>query len=281
MEAADPQAPIVVYKIGRKADDFVLYRDILFYLEDHELPPKSAKANGTIIEGQDVVVSGGQTVFVKVTWLRQHAPHALEGRRYEEDTTLPFPVRQFASLLDSVKRTKPTDERDKLQKFIDKAKESKNLRTTVVKCCLKKRTRDHAILPKIKELVEYNAKVTHRTGLMLNYIALKALDPRVVTTKMRVRDDGLVSLDIEENQLRDLPDFTNQTFIDHAMVMDVDNPHIARAVDEVFRFYPPISVPYMCGKPAAQSSRKTVIANVKTYVNFTYKAHQKRYLVAW
>jgi hypothetical protein len=71
--------------------------------------------------------------------------------------------------------------------------------------------------------VEFNAKVTHRTGLLLNWIVLAALDQRESTTRLEVQDDSTVRVIIKgnDNTITDLPDRTNQTFIDHAMALDV------------------------------------------------------------
>jgi hypothetical protein len=278
-----PEGPHV-YKLGRRAADYILYDDVSFFLEEVDEPPTSAKAAGTILEGQDVVALGGQTIFVRLDWLRKNAPYALENRAYEEPSSLPFSTRQFKSKLESVRPPPPVEDlRDKAQKFKDRKQQAKTMRTSVVKCCLKKRVRAHELLPKIKDLVEFNAKVTHRTGLLLNWIVLTALDQRESTTRLEVQDDNTVRVIIKgnDNTITDLPDLTDQTFIDHAMALDVKDPHVARAVDKLFKYYPEIEVPKLSGKPVAQSSRTMIIANIKTYVGYTYKQHQKRFLVAW
>jgi hypothetical protein len=272
--------------IGRKQGRFLPLDDLAFFLEDNT-PPRSALTQGSV--GDDgSVAAGGDTTFIRVQWLRDNAPYALEGRRYEEVTSLPFSTRQLTGdptdLFSNPHEPPEGASSSKGDKYKQRIEDAKGARTTVVKCCLAKRVRDARVRDAIRDLVEFSSKTTHRTGLMLNWIALRALEDVVVKVKLTVRPNtGDVALDITENVLMPLPDFTDQTFIDRVMAANPESecPHVRRAVKELFHSFPSITVPPLSGQPLAQTTRQTVIGNIKTYVNYTYAYHQKRFLSAW
>lgn len=132
--------------------------------------------------------------------------------------------------------------------------------------------RNEAVGDAIRDLVEFSSKTTHRTGLMLNWIALRVLnDSDDCDVKVGLAVDaatGEVSLDIAK-VLTTLPDFTDQTFIDQVMAADPksESSHVRCAVRELFHKFLAITAPPISAASLAQTTRKTVIANVKTYVN--------------
>jgi hypothetical protein len=299
--AEEPEPP-PRWQISRYKGDFVLFEDVERYLDD-VTPPQSARVLGTFNEQATAVTSGGGDVFIRVEWLERHAPHAALGQFYQEATTLPCSVRQLRGLptdLFSVGRDRALERRqdasssssnpyDRAKAMATRKKEAKDLRTTVVKCCLKKRIRDSVLLDKIKGLVEYMSKVTHRTGLVLNWIALDVLNADPVRVALTVRDDDSVGFNITVNPTPTLPDFTDQSFIDRVMAIDrvLDtapddrDPYVLRAFEQLFHTFPAIPFIPSVSTPASQTTRQNVIANLKTYFGYTYTQHQKRFLKGW
>jgi hypothetical protein len=146
--------------------------------------------------------------------------------------------------------------------YSDKKKHNKSCRTTVVKLGLAHRLKIQALKPAIVKLVDLVSKSQHRAGLILNYVALRA-----------VQED------------RPIPDLTNQTFLDNVLTFNEESfeayPCLREANDRVFHTFPIIEAVKGLGPIALQNARSNYQTIVKNSLVEAFEPRQKRFIRAW